>query len=117
VRGWDYNLAFVKQNLRLGSQFKPLPGLKLGLDYHFFWLANPNDALYNAGGRATVRPPAGGAADTKAGEELDFTFSIPLSRMILFGGGVGHMFPGPFLKANSGGDGNTFTFLFIAYKL
>lgn len=31
-------------------------------------------------------------------------------------GGVGHMFPGPFLEANSPGDGNTFTYLSIDYR-
>jgi hypothetical protein len=104
------------KNLRLGTQLKPHRKLKVGADYHSFWLANRRDALYTVGGGVGVRPPEGGAADSKVGDEIDLTLTIPVTKTTTLGGGVGHMFPGPFLKANSPGDSNTFVFLFAGYK-
>jgi hypothetical protein len=103
------------KNVRLGLQVQPRAKLKASFDYHLFWLASSRDGLYNAAGRLTVGAPEGGAADTKIGDEVDATFTVPLTPVIALGGGVGHMFPGPFLEANSPGHGNTFTFLFLAY--
>lgn len=104
------------KNIRLGTQISPHKKLKISFDYHGFWLASRNDGLYNVAGVRTVAAPAGGAADAKIGDEADITFTVPLSPTITFGGGVGHMFPGPFLKANTPGGSNTFTFLFAGYK-
>ena len=104
------------KNLRLGYQFQALPKIRVDFDYHFFWLASPSDNLYNAGGAVAVRPPAGGAPDTKVGEELDFTVALPLTATTTFAAGIGHMFPGPFLKANTPGDSNTFIHLSVGYK-
>jgi hypothetical protein len=105
------------KNLRLGTQFKPLAKLGMRLDYHSFWLANKNDGLYNAGGVRTVAAPPGGAADSKIGDEVDVTFTVPLTPTVTIGGGIGHMFPGAFLKANTAGGSDTFTFLFTNLKL
>ena len=104
------------KNLRLGYQFEALPKLRLNVDFHFFWLADPNDNLYNVAGAVTVRPPAGGAEDTKVGDELDITFAVPLTATTTVGAGVGHMFPGPLLKANTPGGADTFVYLFLGYK-
>ncbi len=104
------------KNLRIGSQLKPLGKVSLRLDYHWFWLADRSDGLYNVAGRRTVAAPGGGAADSKIGDEVDATFALPLTPILSVGGGFGYMFPGPFLKANSRGSGNTFTFLFLGYK-
>ncbi|MCB9383960.1 MAG: alginate export family protein [Bryobacterales bacterium] len=105
------------KNVRLGLDLKPYRNLGVKLDYHSFWLANRNDGLYNVAGVRTVAAPAGGAASTKIGDEVDATFTIPVSKTITIGGGVGHMFTGAFLKQNTPGSGNTFTFLFTSFKL
>ena len=104
------------KNLRLGYQFEALPGLRLNIDFHSFWLADSHDNLYNAAGAVTVRPPAGGAADTKVGNELDITSAVPLTATTTVGAGVGHMFPGPFLKANTKREPDTFVYLFVGYR-
>ena len=96
------------KNLRLGAEVKPHAKLGLQFDYHSFWLVSRHDALYNVGGRLSVAPPPEGAADTKIGDEVNVTFTLPLTELISLGGGVGYLFPGPFLKANSPGVGNTF---------
>lgn len=105
------------KNLRLGAQFKPHAKVGVRLDCHSFWLANRNDGLYNAAGVRTVAAASGGAADAKIGDEVDATFTVPLTPTITIGGGIGHMFPGAFLKANTPRGSDTFTFLFTNFKL
>lgn len=105
------------KNVRIGTQFKPHAKLGVRLDYHSFWLANRNDGLYNVAGVRTVAAPSGGAASSKIGDEVDATFTVPLTPTITIGGGIGHMFPGAFLKANTPGGSDTFTFLFTNFKL
>ena len=104
------------KNIRLGAQLKPHKKVALRFDYHSFWLANKRDGLYNVAGVRSVAAPDGGAADAKIGDEVDVTFTVPLTPVLTVGGGAGHMFRGPFLEANSPGSGNTFSFLFCAYK-
>jgi hypothetical protein len=104
------------KNVRLGADLKPHRKLGVKLDYHSFWLANRNDGLYNAAGVRTVAAPAGGAVDAKIGDEVDVTFTVPLTKIMTVGCGVGHMFPGAFLEKNTPGHGNTFTFLFVGYQ-
>lgn len=104
------------KNARVGLQLKPHSKVGLRLDYHSFWLANRNDGLYNVAGRSSVGAVSGGAADTKIGDEVDATITVPVTSLITLGGGVGHMLPGPFLEANTPGGSNTFTFLFTSFK-
>ena len=104
------------RNIRLGAEFKPHPKFGLQFDFHSFWLATGNDALYNVSGGLSVAPPPGGATNLKVGNELDAMFTVPVSKAVNLGGGFGYMIPGPFLEANSPGHGNTFTYLVAAYK-
>ncbi len=104
------------KNLRIGADLKPHRKLGVKLDYHSFRLANRNDGLYNVAGVQTVAAPAGGAQNAKIGDEVDASFTIPLTTILTVGGGVGHMFPGAFLKRNTPGSRNTFTFLFVGYR-
>lgn len=92
------------ENLRLGAQAKPLRKLAVRFDYHSFWLADTNDGLYNVAGRRTVVAPT---------DEVDATYTLPLTAILTLGGGIGHMCPRPFLESNTPGSGNTFTFLFL----
>ncbi len=105
------------KNIRLGAQIQPRPKLGLRLDYHSFWLAHRNDGLYNVAGVRTVAAPQGGSAETKIGDEIDLTVTVPLTPILTLGGGVGRLLPGAFLKQQTPGYGNTFTYLFVAYKL
>ncbi len=101
------------RNLQLGAEVNPHKRLRLQFDFHSFWLVSARDALYNVGGRLSVAPPESGAADKKVGDEVNATFSLPVSDSVGVTGGIGYMFPGPFVKANSPGHGNTFSFLAI----
>ena len=104
------------KNIRMGAEFKPHPKFGLTFDFHSFWLATGNDALYNVSGGLSVAPPPGGATDLKVGNELDAMFTMAVSKAVNLGGGIGYLFPGPFLKANTPGDGNTFTYLVASYR-
>ena len=104
------------KNIRVGAQLTPTPKIGLRFDYHSFWLANKNDGLYNVSGSPSVAAPLGGATDTSVGDEVNAAITIPLNSVLTLGAGIGHMFPGPFVKANSQGNSNTFTFLFFSYK-
>ena len=104
------------KNIRLGTELVPSKKLRLQFDFHSFWLASKRDGLYNVGGRPTVAAPPEGAADAKIGDEVNAIFTVPVSELLSLGGGVGHLFSGPFLKANSPGSGHTFSYLFIWYK-
>ena len=104
------------KGLRLGSEFKPHSKLTLLLEFHSFWLASRTDALYNAVGRVSVAPPPGGARDAKVGNEVDAVFSVPVTDNFSLGGGLAHMLPGPFVKANTPGHPFTYSYLFTSYK-
>jgi len=103
------------KNIRIGADAKPHKTIQFNADYHWLWLASPNDALYDVAGRATVRPKAGNTA-TRIGNELDFTLTWSAARQWKIGGGVGHLFAGEFLKQNSSGSGQTFPYLFAQYS-
>ncbi|HZZ78134.1 MAG TPA: alginate export family protein, partial [Gemmataceae bacterium] len=49
------------------------------IQYHHFWLANANDALYNAAGNPILRDPTG-RAGRDVGDEFDFTVNFTLSK-------------------------------------
>jgi hypothetical protein len=104
-------------NLRVGASVAPWRRLALAVDVHTFALATGSDHLYNAGGAATVQAPPGGAAETRVGEEIDVTFTWPFGSTMTLAGGVGHLFPGPFLEAESAGASNTFTHLALTLRL
>jgi hypothetical protein len=109
VLGWQ-NMHQV----RVGADAKPNKRLQLAADYRWLWLDSPRDALYDVTGRVSVKPRAGNSA-RGIGTELDFTALWTAAKQWKVGGGVGHLFPGDFLKANSPGSGMTFPYLFAQY--
>ncbi len=83
--------------------FQIVPRMRLGIDSHFFWRANANDALYNAGG-GVVR--AGDSGDSKrVGSEIDLTWRYGFNRHTLLVIGYSHFFAGKFIS-QSGSDKN-----------
>ena len=104
------------KNIRLGTQLWPSSKVRLQFDFHSFWLASKRDSLYNVGGRLSVRAPEAGAVEAKIGDEVNATVTYTVSEVVGIETVAGYMFPGPFLKANSPGHGNTFTYLSIYYR-
>ncbi|MBI1790704.1 MAG: alginate export family protein [Acidobacteria bacterium] len=104
-------------NPRLGLDLKPHKKMKVVVDHHWFWLASRYDHLYNAGLGIAVRAPQGGALHRDIGREADLTCVYTLSPRGSFGAGIGHLFPGRFLKENTPGSSTTFPYVFASFKL
>src|SRR5262245_1100224 len=90
--GWK-NLHHV----RAGGEVLARKGLVLSGSYHSWWLADRHDALYNAGGVALARVPAG-AASRHVGQELDAQAVFNVSPQVQVAGGYSYVFSGAFLR-------------------
>jgi hypothetical protein len=94
---------------------KPVKNWTATLEYNDLHLANAVDALYNTAGAAIARS-ATGTAGTHVGQELDLTGTWTVSPSFVATGGVGHLFPGSFLKKTTPGSGYTYPFVMFTYK-
>jgi hypothetical protein len=107
IMGW--------QNMRqprVGADIKPTKKLQFQADYRWDSLDSPRDALYDSTGKASVKPKAGNTT-RDVGTELNFTTAWNATPQWKFGAGVGHLFPGEFLKLNSSGSSMTFPYGFL----
>ena len=84
------------------------------LKYHRWWLASPTDGIYNAGGVLLSRDPTG-RSGRYVGQEVDVQALAPLTKQVQFGGGVGHIFPGEFLKKTTPGASFTFPYVMVTW--
>ncbi|MEE8349802.1 MAG: alginate export family protein [Acidobacteriota bacterium] len=83
------------------------------LDGHFFWRADPNDALYNAGGGVVL--PGNPLLSRRVGSEVDFTFQYPINRHVVFTSGYSHFFPGAFVEESKSAKGIDFGYVMVQY--
>jgi Alginate export len=88
--------------------------LKASLVANDWWLASATDGLYNSSG-ALVARVAAGTAGTHVGEEIDAQTAWAVNQRIQLGGGIGHIFPGGFLKRATPGNPYTFPYLMFGY--
>ena len=102
------------RQVRIGVDIKPAKMWSAGVKFHWFWLANAHDALYSSTS-AFVAQRADGSAGTFVGQELDATAGYALSRTLQVGAGVGHLFPGGFLKRTTPGKAFTYPYLMLTY--
>ncbi len=103
-------------HLRTGLEVRPHTKLALAGGYHSFWLASATDALYNAGGAAIARIPAG-APDRHVGQELDIQATYTPSPRLQIHGGYAHMFTGAFLKAATPGKSYSAPYVMVTTML
>lgn len=97
---------------RVGADIRPTKKLMFQMDYRWDSLDSPRDALYDSTGKASVKPKAGNTA-TDVGTELNFTTQWNATPQWKIGAGIGHLFPGEFLKLNSAGSPMTFPYGFV----
>lgn len=102
-------------HIRTGVELKPMPKLAVSGKSSTYWLADPKDALYNTASTVLARSPDG-TAGRYVGQELDGTGLYTFSKMFAVGAGVGHIFPGQFLKRTTPGHSLTFQYLFLETK-
>ena len=101
-------------DVRFGGEAKPTPKLGFLTNYHDWWLASARDALYAPTGVAVVRR-IDGSAGRHVGQEIDFEASYLVTAQIQVAAGVGHIFPGGFLKKTTPGAPYTFPFGMLNY--
>ncbi len=105
-----------RQNIMdLSGRFSisPKRPFSIRLDGHFFWRADKNDALYNAGGGTVL--PGNPLFSRRIGSEIDFTFQYPINRHVVFSSGYSHFFPGSFVKESKEAKGIDFVYGMIQY--
>jgi hypothetical protein len=103
------------RDVRAGVETKPAKNVTAVLEYNDWHLANAFDALYSTSNTAIARS-ATGTAGTHVGQELDVTGTWTVNTAFQVGAGLGHLFPGSFLKKTTPGTGYTFPYVMFTYK-
>ena len=101
-------------HLRGGLEFTPWPGWPMTTNYHTWWLAEPRDALYTAGGAQLARVVTG-ATHRHVGQEIDVQVSRALTPQLQLSGGYAHMFPGGFLNEATPGSHYNYSYVMATY--
>ena|SRR5690348_802475 len=109
--GWR-NIHHIRETVEI----KPSPKWTFTPGYNAFWLADSRDALYNSQGLVVGPRVADGSAGRWVGQELDLATAYSLTRATQLGAGVGHIFPGTFLKRAAPGGGFTYPYLQISTR-
>jgi hypothetical protein len=84
-------------DLNFHTYLYPTKWLTLNIQYHNFWLASRNDALYNVAGNISRFDPTGGSGRF-VGNELDFITNFHITKHSDFLMGYSYLFAGEFLK-------------------
>jgi hypothetical protein len=98
------------EDLRFGVETKPMHSLKASLVVNSWHLASATDGLYNAAGALLLRSTSG-TAGTHVGEEIDAQGLWTVNKQVQLGAGIGHIFPGEFLKRTTPGHAYTFPYM------
>jgi Alginate export len=104
------------QDMRGGFQFVPRNAWKVSTNYHSYWLANVHDGLYTASGSIAIPRVAAGTAGRWVGQEMDVQGSHEFSNGFEIDFGVGHIFPGTFVRRVASDHGYTYPYAMMAYK-
>jgi hypothetical protein len=99
-------------NVMTGAEWRLSKKMRLRTDYHSFWLASRQDALYADGGAAIVRNPL--ASSSHIGQEFDCWFLYRIHDRLQLGAGLGRLRPGRFLKDST--RGAPFTYPYIQWQ-
>jgi hypothetical protein len=102
------------RDLRSIVELTPARGWPITGSVHSWWLADPHDALYNAGGAVVARVP-GGAVGSRVGDEVDVQLAHAITPQVQVAAGVARVFPAEFLDRVSPGANYTYPFLMVTY--
>ncbi len=95
---------------RLGFDAVLRKKLKVQGDWNNFYLANVQDGLYNDSGTRVVLNRK--ATSKHVGNELDMIGTYQHSKTLTFGGGLGYLIAGQYLKQSTNGYSNWLPFAF-----
>ncbi len=102
-------------DVRGSFEIAPAKNWSASTNYHAYWLANVHDGLYAANGSVIIPRVAAGTAGRWVGQEADIQGSHKFANGIEIGMGVGHIFPGTFIKRTSSGNGYTYPYVMMIY--
>ncbi len=103
------------KDLRTGLELRPRGKVTASAIYHDYWLASARDGLYSASSVLLARK-LDGSAGTHVGQEFDVQGFYAPNKSTVLGAGVGHLFPGEFLKKASPGHSYTYPFVTASYS-
>ncbi len=106
--GWQ-NIEHISGSLEVS----PRKQLTVRFQTHAWHLAEARDGVYLAGGALAFRDPTG-RSGRHVGQEVDWNAQYNWGPRYV-GGGVGRLFPGHFLKAQSPGVSLTYVYLNVGY--
>lgn len=101
-------------DVRAGFDIKPMAKITAATNFHDWWLASAHDALYAANSSVVAVKPDG-SAGRHVGHEIDLEGTYALTKQTQFGAGIGHIFPGEFLKRTTKATGYTYPYLMLNY--
>jgi len=101
--------------IRAGVTVEPHNRWTVTAQWLDFWLASASDALYNTSGGTIVRDTAG-TDGSHIGNEADMYTWYELNRHVNIGVGVGHIFPGQFLRLTEKGPNFTYPYFALNFK-
>jgi hypothetical protein len=96
--------------------------LSARVDYHWFWRASDEDAVYGTSAGAGFSPPVAGVLrgdsgsdETYIGSELDFVINWQIERHTLIHAGYSHFFAGTFIEDTGADDDIDFVYAAISF--
>jgi len=99
------------KNYRAGFDFVTFKKLKVRGDFNEFYLATVQDGLYSSSGSSIVLNRK--ATSSHLGWELNSVALYQWSKIWKFGGGLGHLWAGDFLKQSKYGLGYTYPYFML----
>ncbi|MEN9576266.1 MAG: hypothetical protein RL514_4121 [Verrucomicrobiota bacterium] len=97
-------------NPTLSLSATPAKGLKVGADYHLFWLADDRDFFYPQSGAGRSTAGTGYGRKTQfskfLGSEINLTASYAFKPWLTVEGGYGHFFTGGYIRDSLASAGN-----------
>jgi hypothetical protein len=103
------------QDLNLELNYYPANWITGQVQYHRFWLAQPEDALYNAGGKVVRQDPTG-QAGRDVGQEIDFLWNFHMTTHQDILVGYSKLFAGEFIKKTGNPDSPELFYLQYTFR-
>jgi len=103
------------QDVRGGFEIAPARGWTVATNYHSYWLANVHDALYTASGSVAIPRVVAGNKGRWVGQEADVQAARKFHNGLELGAGVGHIFPGTFIRLAASDHGYTYPYAMTIY--
>ncbi len=103
------------QDLNLHLNYYPTRWVTGVIQYHRYWLAEAQDALYNAGGRVVRQDPTG-RAGRDVGQEIDVFWNIHVTAHQDLWVGYSKLFAGDFIERTGSSDSPELFYLQYSFR-